>query len=230
MRRAEAPRAEVRRAEAPRAGLLTASLLSSALLLSSAVALTACDNTPKAAAKDLRVDAGAEQLPELGDIGQFELTSHAGAKVTRQTLEGKVWVANFFFTRCPVVCPRLIRKAREVQVQGKQRGLSFQLVSFSVDPDNDTPAELTAYAKKHEADLSSWTFLTGDYEVVKRTSVEGFKLALEGSADASADHFGILHGSHLVLVDTRGKIRGFYRPEEERSMEQLLTDIGRLSK
>ncbi len=200
------------------------------MLLAPAAALSGCDNTPKAAAKDLRVDAGAEQLPELGDIGQFELTSHAGAKATRQSFEGKVWVANFFFTRCPVVCPRLMRQARQVQARGKERGLVFQLVSFSVDPDNDTPEELTAYAKKQALDLTNWSLLTGDFEVVKRTSVEGFKLALEGSADASADHFGILHGSHLVLVDTRGKIRGFYRSEEERSMDQLLTDIGRLSR
>ncbi len=180
------------------------------------------------AARNIAPPEQTEELPQLGDIGDFKLTDQAGKSVTRETLKGEPFVAAFFFTRCPVVCPRLTRKMREVQTQGKAQGLKFQLVSFSVDPDNDTPEELQKYAKTNSVDLSNWHFLTGDYDVVKKTSVEGFKMVLDGKADPNADHFGILHGSHLVLVDGGAQIRGFYRSEDEDAVKRLLSDIQRL--
>lgn len=170
------------------------------------------------------------ELPELGKIGDFTLKDQGGAEVTTKTLSGEPWVAAFFFTRCPVICPRITAKMRAVQEQGKQQGLGFRLVSFSVDPENDTPEALTAYAKTNHVDLTNWKLLTGDYEVVKRTSVESFKLALEGKADPKADHFGILHGSHLVLVDATSQIRGFYRSEDADVVSRLVADIKRLTR
>lgn len=180
------------------------------------------------AAIDLSPKTEPKELEKLGDIGDFKLTDQAGKAVSRETLKGQPFVAAFFFTRCPVVCPRLTRKMREIQQQGKAQGLTFRLVSFSVDPENDTPAALTKYAKENSVDLSNWVLLTGDYDVVKKTSVEGFKQVLEGKADPSADHFGILHGSHLVLVDGGAQIRGFYRSEDEDAVKRLLSDIARL--
>ncbi|MCA9632441.1 MAG: SCO family protein [Myxococcales bacterium] len=209
----------------------TAHVAGCALALTLTLAATACDRgsgEQAPAARDLTPREDPKELPKLGDIGDFKLTDQAGKAVTRETLKGEPFVAAFFFTRCPVVCPRLTRKMREVQKQGQAEGLEFRLVSFSVDPDNDTPEALTAYAKKNQVDLSNWVFLTGDYDVVKRTSVEGFKQVLEGKADPNADHFGILHGSHLVLVDGEGQIRGFYRSEDEGATKRLLSDIARL--
>jgi protein SCO1 len=105
----------------------------------------------------------------------------------------------------------------------------LQLVSFSVDPENDTPEVLAAYAKQYEADLGSWRFVTGDLEVVRKTSEQGFKLALDGKVTPGAEHFGLFHGSHLVLVDGRGIIRGYYRTSEDQQMAQLLEDAARLA-
>ncbi|MEZ4373528.1 MAG: SCO family protein [Polyangiaceae bacterium] len=181
------------------------------------------------AAIDLTPKEEAKELPKLGDIGDFKLTDQTGKAVTRDTLKGEPFIAAFFFTRCPTVCPRLTRKMREVQSAGKAQNLKFRLVSFSVDPDNDTPQALRDYAAKNSVDLSNWVFLTGDYEVVKKTSVDGFKQVLEGKADPNADHFGILHGSHLVLVDGEAQIRGFYRSEDEDAVKRLLSDIKRLA-
>lgn len=193
--------------------------------------LVACQRseTEQPAAKVFASAEAPAELPALGKIGDFSLKDQAGSEVTTQTLSGQPWVAAFFFTRCPVVCPRLTGKMQAVQEQGKQQKLSFRLVSFSVDPENDTPQALTAYAAKYKVDLANWKLLTGDYEVVKRTSVDSFKLALEGKADPNADHFGILHGSHLVLVDGHSQIRGFYRSEDADVVTRLVGDIKRLA-
>ncbi|HKY35480.1 MAG TPA: SCO family protein [Polyangiaceae bacterium] len=164
------------------------------------------------------------ELPELGGIGAFSLTDQAGRAVTAESLRGRVWAAAFMFTRCPTVCPRITRRMRDLQRAAKNDGIELDLVSFSVDPEHDTPEVLRAYAQKYEADLESWRFLTGDLEVVRRTSEQGFKLALQGKPTAGVEHFGLMHGSHLVLVDRAGQIRGYYRTSEDEAMKQLLSD------
>jgi protein SCO1/2 len=166
--------------------------------------------------------------PTLGDVGTFSLTDQAGRTVTAESLRGKVWAAAFMFTRCPTVCPRITRRMRDLQQAAGQKHVALELVSFSVDPEFDTPAVLTEYAKQHGADLASWRFLTGDLEVVRKTSEQGFKLALDGKATPGAEHLGLFHGSHLVLVDAQGQIRGYYRTSEDEQMARLLADAASL--
>ena len=168
-------------------------------------------------------------LPALGHVGQFSMTDQAGQSFTPETMRGKVWAAAFMFTRCPTVCPRITRRMREVQLAAAKEGLKLELVSISVDPEHDTPAVLGDYAKKYEADLASWRFLTGDLEVVRKTSEQGFKLAMEGKPTPGAEHFGLMHGSHLVLVDGAGQIRGYYRTSEDQAMKQLLLDAAAIT-
>jgi len=171
----------------------------------------------------------ASDLPALGSVGSFSLTDQAGRPVSAQTLRGKVWAAAFFFTRCPTVCPRITRRMRDLQQAAAKGAVKLELVSFSVDPDNDTPDVLAAYAKEYGADLATWRFLTGDLEVIRKTSEQGFKLALDGKATPGAEHFGLFHGSHLVLVDGAGQIRGYYRTSEDEQMAQLLRDAAALA-
>jgi len=163
-------------------------------------------------------------LPELGAVPPFALTDQAGKPFTRETLAGKTWVAAFMFTRCPTVCPRITQRMKELQGRAREQGIPIRLVSFSVDPEHDTPAVLSTYAARQGVDLSTWTFATGDHATISRTAVEGFKMALEGRYDASAPEGGILHGSHLVLVDGSAVIRGFYRTDDPAEMARLLTD------
>jgi protein SCO1/2 len=168
----------------------------------------------------------AEPLPTLGQVGAFSLVDQQARTVTADSLRGKIWVAAFFFTRCPTICPRITRRMRALQIAANGSGLS--LVSFSVDPENDTPPVLLEYAKRYGAELQTWSFLTGDLSVVKRTVVEGFKLALDGKPDPNAENGGIIHGSHLVLVDKALAIRGYYRTDDEDDMRRLLDDAKRL--
>jgi protein SCO1 len=170
----------------------------------------------------------ASDLPSLGDVGSFSLTDQAERPVSAETLRGRVWAAAFFFTRCPTICPRITRRMRDLQVAAHGEQVPLELVSFSVDPDNDTPEVLAAYAKQYSADLASWRFLTGDLETVRKTSEQGFKLALDGKPTPGAEHLGLFHGSHLVLVDSKGQIRGYYRTSEDAQMAQLLKDAALL--
>jgi len=170
----------------------------------------------------------AEPLPNLGQIGAFSLVDQSAHAVSDQTLRGKVWVAAFFFTHCPTICPRITQRMRALQVAAAHNGQAFELVSFSVDPENDTPPVLLAYARRFEADNKNWSFLTGDLAVVKHTVVDGFKLALDGKPDPTAENGGIIHGSHLVLVDRSLAIRGYYRTDDDDDMRRILEDAQRL--
>jgi protein SCO1/2 len=168
-----------------------------------------------------------EPLPKLGRVGAFALVDQDGKSVTAETLRGKVWVAAFFFTHCPSICPRITRRMRALQLDANGHTPAIMLVSFSVDPENDTPPVLLAYAQKYAADLHTWSFLTGDLAVVKATVVDGFKLALDGKPDPAAENGGIIHGAYLVLVDPTLTIRGYYRTDDDAEMKRLLDDAGR---
>lgn len=174
--------------------------------------------------------ARAKQPEQFGTLGDFTLVSQDGQRFGSAELRGKVWVGAFFFTRCPTICPRITRRLRELQIEAGHRGIALRLVSITVDPENDTPEVLRRYATQYQADTSSWTFLTGDDSVIRKTAEQGFKLAVEGRADAAAADFGILHGSHLVLVDQSLVIRGYYRTSDDSENERLLSDVERLTR
>lgn len=173
---------------------------------------------------------GGDEPKVLYPAGQFSLTDQTGAPFGSAELRGKTWIAAFFFTRCPTVCPKITKRMKDLQDTAKAKRVDVRFVSISVDPENDTPAVLTEYAKKNQIDTKSWTLLTGDYDTVKKTVLEGFKVALDGKADAAAEDFGILHGSHLVLVDKNGQIRGYYGTNNESDMRNILTHARAISK
>lgn len=162
-------------------------------------------------------------LPKLGALQPFDLTDHRGKPFTTETMRGKVWVAAFLFTRCPSICPQMMRRMKGLQQAAKSRAISLHLTSFSVDPDNDTPEVLSAYAKRFDVDTASWTFVTGDSATIRNAAEHGFKIGVEGTADPKAADFGITHGSHLVLLDSELTIRGYYRSTDPEQMDKLLS-------
>jgi len=170
------------------------------------------------------------ELPTLGQVPAFGLTNQDGKRVEAAALRGSVWVAAFMFTRCPTICPRITRRMRALQQRAAERKAALRLLSISVDPDNDSPDVLRDYARRFGADTSTWSFVTGDFASIQKIAVDGFKLALEGRADAGAEGFGILHGSHLVLVDRELRIRGYYRTDDDAAMSALLADAARLAR
>jgi protein SCO1/2 len=172
----------------------------------------------------------AADIPQYGSTGIFALRDQTGASFGSAELRGQVWIAAFMFTRCPTICPVITARMKTLQDRAQAEKLDVRLVSISVDPENDTPEVLSAYAKKHGAEPARWSFLTGDAATIKQTSEQGFKSALEGKADANVADFGITHGSHLILVDRELRIRGFYRSSDDAEMARLIVDAARLAK
>jgi protein SCO1/2 len=169
-----------------------------------------------------------QTLPKLGKIGAFSLTDQSGKKFSAAELHGKVWVAAFFFTRCRSACPIISHRLRALQKQEDKLGGHVHLVSFSVDPENDTPAVMTAYAKQYHANLSNWSFLTGDYDGIKKLAGD-FKMALEGDSKKGASGMQLTHASQLGLVDGNMQLRGYYSTKSDADMKKLASDALRLS-
>ena len=166
-------------------------------------------------------------LPVLGEVPEFSLTEASGNPLRRADLAGRVWVAGFIFTHCASTCPIMSRRMSELQAQlGSREGL--MLVSFSVDPQRDTPAVLTEYARQYGADRQRWLFVTGDKAQIRRLARDGFHLAAEDGTPE--DDEPILHSTHLVLVDRHGRIRGYYDGMDAAALGRLLHDARVLGK
>src|SRR5439155_25302429 len=137
-----------------------ACLRSTALVLSVCLALVGCASKPP--------------LPNYGSVQAFNLTDQNGASFSSSALEGKVWVADFFFTNCPGPCPRMSSQMH--QVQKALEGSDARLVSMTVDPVRDTPAVLDDYSKHFEAQYGVWFFLTGPQPALQHLSKDVFNL------------------------------------------------------
>ncbi|WP_338872736.1 SCO family protein [Myxococcus stipitatus] len=171
----------------------------------------------------------SEPLPQLGALPDFSFTRQDGQPFGSAQLRGHPFIANFIFTRCPTVCPAFTRKMAHVQQSTDSHGTGLRLVSFSVDPKYDTPERLAEYGQLHGANFTRWSFLTGDYDILKDTIVQGFKVSMgrEAGADEN-DLLSIFHGTHFVLVDSKGQIRGYYDSADSDSTDRLLGDVKRL--
>lgn len=170
----------------------------------------------------------SKPLERYGALPSFTFTRQDGQPFGREQLAGRPWVANFIFTRCPTICPVFTQKMARFQKQTDELGGQLALVSFSVDPEYDTPERLTAYAAKHGADPARWSFLTGDYQQLKGIIVGGFKMAMGRNEEDPQDLPNIFHGSHFVLVDRTGEIRGYYNSEHDDEVERLLREAKQL--
>ena len=158
-----------------------------------------------------------------GKVPTFQLTNQNGQPFGSAQLAGKIWIADFIYTTCPGPCPMISTRMSELQKPLEKTDV--QLVSFSVDPDKDTPAVLRKYADKLHADPKRWTFLTGPKSAIYKLSHDGFKLAISDGSDAE----GIpVHSTRVVLVDRHGQIRGYYDAIGPEAITKLVADTNHL--
>jgi|SRR5579871_287693 len=160
-------------------------------------------------------------LPVYGQVPEFHLMSQTGEPFDRQSLAGKIWVADFIFTNCTSSCPRMSKQMTRVQTAVSEFP-DVRLVSFSVDPQRDTPEALAAYARRYRAETGRWFFLTGDQKTLDALDRRAFML---GNVDGSLEH-----STRFVLVDRQGKIRGYYGAAEDDPTPGLIVDIRRLER
>ena len=161
------------------------------------------------------------QLPNDGKVPAFQLTDQDGHSFGTRQLLGKIWIADFIYTTCPGPCP--IISSRMAETQKPLRKTDVKLVSFTVDPERDTPAVLHEYASKLVAEPGRWKFLTGDKDTIYRLIRDGFKLStLEGGSS------GPIHSTRLALIDRAGVIRGYYDATDADAITRLLADTHHL--
>ncbi|MEO8497440.1 MAG: FG-GAP-like repeat-containing protein, partial [Planctomycetota bacterium] len=151
-----------------------------------------------------------EVAPVLGSAPEFQLTDQTGRAFDSTELKHKIWIANFIFTRCTATCPAQTRVMADLQklLSASPIWADVRLLSISVDPEHDQPEVLQQYAASTGADNEHWRFLTGGREQIWDLSKTGFRLPVADDARDSATP--IMHDAKFVLVDRRGKIRGYF--------------------
>ena len=158
-------------------------------------------------------------------ISYWNFTNQDGELISKSDYEGQVYVANFFFTRCPGICPILTKNIKQVQAETK--GINVSFLSHTVDPKNDTVGRLKRYCDNKKIDNSNWNFVTGDQNSIYEMGVLSY--LVPNSEDALAPG-GFLHSDKFILIDTKSRIRGMYSGTDSTEVERLILDIGRLTR
>lgn len=191
--------------------------------------LTAHAFFPRGAGCPLLTDGRAPSENFLADplpLPAVAMLGTDGKPFTMDSLKGRVWVCDFFLTRCTGICPALNRRfsdlSRDLDADMKYAGVG--LLSIAVDPAFDTPEVL----KKHQAQLAAgprWVHATWkDQDTAWKTIEEAFKLPV-GPADASDPTTPVMHSDKIVLVDAKGRIRGYYGGRDEKEVKMLRNDL-----
>lgn len=151
-------------------------------------------------------------------VAAFELTNQRGQKFGSADLRGKVYVVDFIYTSCGGPCPRMTKTMERIQKRTKNLGTAFQLLTITVDPENDTPEKLAEYARGYHVNPTRWNFLTGTEADIQRIVVKGFKSAMTKEEAAMG------HSERLLLVDGDGAIRGIYDSDTDDGVASLIRD------
>jgi len=157
------------------------------------------------------------------EVDDFSFTTQDEETLTLNDLKGEWWIADFIFTNCTTVCLTMTRNMKALQDDINEENLDVQLVSFSVDPDYDTPEVLREYAEEYDADLDNWTFLTGyDFDTIKEFSIKSFRSMVKEPQPGDDQ---VTHGTSFFLVNPEGKIIKQYDGTQSDELEQILDDL-----
>jgi protein SCO1/2 len=161
-------------------------------------------------------------------IGQFEFLDQTGNTFQSSQLNGKVYVAEYFFTTCGTICPIMNAQMQRVQ-EAMKNERNFAILSFTVDPEVDTVEQLNRYATAHNANPTQWHFLTGEkknlYRLARRSFFVLKPAEVKNQGDVGSD---FIHTNHFVLVDQQARIRGYYDGTNPKEVNALIHDAKRL--
>ncbi|MEZ5173837.1 MAG: SCO family protein [Bacteroidia bacterium] len=156
-------------------------------------------------------------------IPEFEFTDQSGNPFGSNDLKDKIYVANFFFTSCPTICPKMQTLMKKVHdTDDFERLNDFRMVSFTVDPDNDTPEVLAEFAARVKANPDRWHFLTGNRDSIYKLAYEGY---MANTMEDSAAPGGFLHSDLMFLIDRNNHIRGIYEGTSLTDVKRLIDEI-----
>jgi protein SCO1/2 len=173
--------------------------------------------------KSTRPPSLPSNLEKISQVPAFQLTDQAGKSITLEDLKGKIWAANFIFTRCKGPCPITVLRMQDLNTKLKKVRGNVELVTFTVDPEYDTPEILKAFSEPLGADPASWKFLTGTPDAIQKIVVTGLLQPLAKEPDGTP-----AHSSRIVLVDGKGWLRGYHDGLDTEAVQKLMVDIGEL--
>ena len=179
---------------------------------------------------DLNPETVDQNLLQVGQghtigTGTFSFQNQFGKWISLNDVKGKVFVAEYFFTTCQTICPKMNDQMQRVQAAFKNESL-FSILSFTVNPEVDTIAQLKKYADEHGAMPGKWHFLTGNKEKLYEAARKSFfllkKSEVENQGDVGTD---FIHTNNFVLIDKQLRIRGYYDGTNSKDVDKLMEDV-----
>jgi len=166
------------------------------------------------------VDSTLQKKRKYHTIADFSLTNQNGKTITQANFKDKIYVADFFFTTCPTICPIMTKNMVEIQERIKNKDVL--LLSHSVTPQIDSVEQLKKYALEKGVDDTKWNLVTGDKKSIYELARKSY---LAVKTDGDGGPFDMIHTENFILVDKERRIRGFYDGTDKEEIEKLMADL-----
>ena len=158
-------------------------------------------------------------------VPYFTYLNQDSIKINSTMLKGKVWIADFFFTSCPTICPKMTSQMKRLAFLTKDLEKYIQFISFSINPSYDTPYRLKGYSKHYGINAKNWQFFTGDENATHDLGVNYFQVFANKDIESAG---GYAHSPAFVLVDKEGYVRGVYIGTDTKQVDLLHKDVRKL--
>jgi len=176
--------------------------------------------TPSMVNEEL-VDTTVQYIAKNHFISNFSFVNQNGKTITQKDYEGKIYVADFFFTTCGSICPKMTTNLAEVQ-KAFLNNPKVMLLSHSVLPDIDSVPVLKAYAIKNGVNDKKWNLITGDKKEIYSMARKSYLAVKQGKP---SELYDMVHTENFVLIDTKKRVRGFYDGTKKEDVQRLIDDI-----
>lgn len=160
----------------------------------------------------------------LTQLSSFNFLNQDGRKLTKNDWDNKILVADFFFTHCPSICPKMTVSLKQVNDYFNKENF-LQIASFTVDPERDSSTQLKKYSALFDLNTNQWNLITGSKKDIYKLARNGFKIV---ATDGDGGPGDFIHSDKIVLIDTQKNIRGYYNGTNPDEIKQLITDIKKL--
>ena len=167
------------------------------------------------------VDSTVQYKSKYHTIADFSFMNQNGETITQKDYEGKIYVADFFFTTCGSICPKMTTNLSDIQ-KAFANDPKVKLLSFTVFPEIDSVPVLKAYAKKYNVDNNKWNLVTGNKKEIYTMARKSYLAVKLGKPNELYD---MVHTENFVLVDTKKRVRGFYDGTNKEDIKRLIDDI-----
>ena len=167
------------------------------------------------------VDTTVQYIAKNHHIADFSFTNQNGKTITQKDYEGKIYVADFFFTTCKSICPKMTTNLVDVQ-KAFLNNPKVKLLSFSVMPDVDSVSVLKEYAELNGVVDSKWNLVTGDKKAIYTMARKSYLAVKQGKPE---EQYDMVHTENFVLVDSKKRVRGFYDGTKKEEIQRLIEDI-----